>query len=38
MYDPDIGVWIAGFVSGLGISTIIYVTFHLLADMAAEKG
>ena len=34
----EAGVWISGFVSGLGLSVIVWSVFYLLIDTVTERG
>jgi len=36
--DMEAGVWISGFVSGLGLSVIVWSVFYLLIDTVTERG
>ena len=34
----EAGVWISGFVSGLGLSVIVFTVMYLLIDSVRERG
>ena len=35
--DMETGIWISGFVSGLGLSVIVWTVMYLLIDTVTER-